>query len=91
MQLFIKNFLDQEQTFSNKDLNDIMKIVKSLEDSGLLIKGVSGTVGNELKEQKGEFLSMLATTLASSLLGNMFSGKGVIRASKGTITAGTDF
>ena len=87
MQLFIKNFLDQEQTFSNKDLNDIMKIVKSLEDSGLLIKGVSGTVGNELKEQKGEFLSMLAT----SLLGNMFSGKGVIRASKGTITAGTDF
>ena len=68
-----------------------MKIVKHLEDSGLLIKGVSETVGNEVKEQKGVFLGMLAVTLASSLLGNMLSDKGVIRAGKGTIRAGQEF
>ena len=47
---------------SNEEMNDIMKIVKSLEDSGLLIKGVSGTIKNDAKEQKGGFLSMLLGT-----------------------------
>ena len=51
-----------------------MKIVKFLEESGLLIKGVSETVENELKEQKGGFLSMLAATSAASLLGSVLTG-----------------
>ena len=76
---------------SNEEMNDIMKIVKSLEDSGLLIKGVSQTIKNEAKEQKGGFLSMLLETLGASLLGNLLTGKGTIRAGKGTIRAGQDF
>ena len=62
-----------------------MKIVKSLEDSGLLSKGVSETIQNEAKEQKGGFLSMLLGTLGASLLGNMLAGKGIIRAGEGII------
>ena len=54
--------------FSNEDLNYIMKIVNSLEESGLSIKGVSETNENEVKEQRGGFLGMLAATLAPSLL-----------------------
>ena len=57
-----------------------MKIVKSLEDSGLLIKGVSERIQNKAKEQKGGFLSMLLSTLGASLLGNMLAGEGVTRA-----------
>ena len=64
---------------SNEETNDIMKIVKSLEECGLLIKDVSETVKNEAKEQKGGFLSMLLGTLHASLAG------------KGTIRAGQDF
>ena len=56
-----------------------MKIVKSLEDSGLLMKGVSETIQNEVKEQKGGFLNMLLGTLGSSLLVNMLAGKGIVR------------
>ena len=63
---------------------NILKIVKSLEDSGLLLEGVSETITNEAKEQKGGFLSMLLGTLGASLLRNMLSGKGVIRAGEGT-------
>ena len=73
-------------------MNDILKIVKSLEDCGVLLKGVSETVQHEGKEQRGEFLSMLLGTLGASLLGDMLSkglsGKGVIRAGEGTIRAG---
>ena len=58
-------------------MKDIIKIVKSLEDSGLLLKGVSKTVQNESKKQKGGFLSMVLGTLGASLLGNMLAGKGV--------------
>ena len=58
----------------NKKMNDILKIVKSLEESGLLIKGVSETIQNEAKEQQGEFLSMLLGTLGASLLGNQSTG-----------------
>ena len=69
-------------------MKDILKTVKSLEDSGLLLEGVSETIKNESKEQKGGFLSMLLGTLGTSLLGNMLAGKGVIRAGEGTIRAG---
>ena len=55
----------------NDEINDIIKIVKSLEDSGLLLKGVTETVQNEVKEQKGEFLSMLFGTIGASLLRNL--------------------
>ena len=68
---------------SNDEINDIVKIVKSLEDSGLLLKGVTETVQNEVKEQKGGFLSMLLGTLGASLLGNLLTGKGIYRAGKG--------
>ena len=56
-----------------------MKIVKSLEESGLLIKGISETIKNEAKEQKGGFLSILLGTLAASILGNPLAGKGILR------------
>ena len=56
-------------------MKDIIKIVKSLEDSGLLFKGVSETIQNEAKEQRGGFLSMLLGTLGTSLLGNILAGK----------------
>ena len=64
---------------SNDEIEDIIKIVKSLEDSGLLLKGVTETVQNEVKEQKGGFLSMLLGTLGASLLGNILAGKGINR------------
>ena len=77
---------------SNDEMDDIIKIVKSLEDSGVLLKGVSETIQNEAKEQRGGFLSMLLGTLGASLLGDILSkglsGKGVIRAGEGTIRAG---
>ena len=62
---------------------DLIKIVKSFEDSGLLLKGVPESVQNEVKEQKGGFLSMLLGTLAASLLGNLLTGKGAIATSQG--------
>ena len=64
-------------------MEDISKIVKSLEGSGLLLKGVTETVQNEVKEQKGGFLSMLLGTLGTSLLGNILAGKGVIATRQG--------
>ena len=69
-------------------MKDILKIVKSLEDSGLLLEGVSETIKNEAKEQKGGFLSLLLGKLGASLLGNIFVGKGVIKAGKGTARVG---
>ena len=68
---------------SNDEIEDIIKIVKSLEDYGLLLKGVTETVQNEVKEQKGGFLSMLLGTLDASLLGNLLTGRGMNRAVKG--------
>ena len=64
-------------------MEDIIKIVKSLEDSGLLLKGVTETVQNEVNEQKGGFLSMLLGTLGASFLGNVLAGNGINRAGKG--------
>ena len=73
-------------------MEDILKIVKSLEDAGVLLKGVSDRIQNEAKEQRGGFLSMLLGNLGASLLGDLLtknlSGKGTIRAGEGTIRAG---
>ena len=68
-------------------MNDIMKIVKSFEESGLLIKGVSKTNKNEAKEQKGEFLGLIFGTLGVTLLGYLSTSKSPIRADEDTIRA----
>ena len=77
---------------SNDEMDDILKIVKSLEDSGVLLKGVRETIQHEAREQRGGFLSMLLGTLGASLLGDILpkclSGKGATRAGEGTIRAG---
>ena len=77
---------------SNDEMDDILKIVKFFEDSGVLLKGVRETIQHEAKEQRGGFLSMLLGTLGASLLGDLLSkglsGRGVIRAGEGTIRAG---
>ena len=76
-------------------MNDIMKIVEALEDSNILLKGVTKTIKNETKEQKRGFLSMLLGTLGASLLGNLLAGKRILRAGsgnkkgKGIVRAGT--
>ena len=76
---------------SSKDIDDLIKIVKSLEGSGLLLKGITESVQNEIKEQKGGFLSMLLGTLGASLLGNLLTGKGVNKEGKGIRRAGEGF
>ena len=68
---------------SNEELNDILKIIQALEDSNILLKGVTNTIKNETKEQKGEFLSMLLGTLGASLLGNLLTGRGIERVGSG--------
>ena len=73
---------------SNDEMKDIIRIVKSLEDSGLLFKGVSETIPKKTKEQKGGFLSMLLGTLDASLLGNILAGWGINRAGEGVVRAG---
>ena len=65
-----------------------MKIVQALEDSNILLNGVSETIKNETKEQKGGFLSMLLSTLGASLLENLLTGRGFVRAGEGTMRAG---
>ena len=72
---------------SNEEMNDIMKIVKSLEESCLLIKSVSEIIKNVAKE-KGGFLGILLGILGASLLGSLLAGKGTIRAGEGIIRAG---
>ena len=69
-------------------MKGIIEIVKSLEDSGLLLKGASETIQNEAKEQKGRFLSMSLGTLAASLLRNILAGKRINRAWEGIVRAG---
>ena len=73
-----------------EDMQDIIKIIKELENSDILLKGVSKTIENETKEQRGGVLSMLLGTLGASLLGNLLTGKGIIRAGegKGIVRAG---
>ena len=76
MQEYIKQILGSGSTtliISNKEMNDIMKIVQALEDSNILLEGVTKTIENETKKQKGGFLSMLLGTLGTSLLGNLLA------------------
>ena len=73
---------------SNDKMKYIIKIEKTLEDSGLLLKCVSETVQNEAREQKGGFLSMLLVTLGASLLGNILAAKGINRTGEGVVRAG---
>ena len=76
-------------------MNDIIKILQALENSNILLKGVTKTIKNETKEQKGGLLSMLLGTLGASLLENLLSGKGIVKArsgnkkGKGIVRAGT--
>ena len=80
----VKLIIEQE------DMKDIMKIIKALKNSGILLKGVSKAIKNETKEQKGGFLSMLLGTLGASLLGNLLiGGKGIMRAGDGIVRAGS--
>ena len=80
----VKLIIEQE------DMNDIMKIIEALENSGILLKRVSKTIENETKEQRGGFLSMLLGTLGASLLGNLLTGgKGIMRAGDGIVRAGS--
>ena len=68
---------------SKEEMNDIMNIVQALEDSNILLKGVTKIVQNEVREQKGQFLSMLLGTLGASLLRNLLTGKEIYKAGKG--------
>ena len=72
-------------------MEDIMKVVKSLEESGLLIKEISETNKNEAKEQKDGFVPTLLGILTASILGNTLTGKGLIKACEGVIRAGENF
>ena len=72
----------------NNEMKDLSKIVKCLEDSRILLRGVSETVESDVKEQRGGFLTMLMGTLAANLLSSMLTGKGIIRAGEGTIRTG---
>ena len=65
-------------------MNDLMKIVQALEDSNILLKGVTKTIKNKTKIKKGGFLSMLLGTLGASLLESLLSGKGIVRAGSGS-------
>ena len=64
-------------------MNDIMKIIPALEDSSILLKGVTKKIKNETKEQKGGLLSVLLGTLGASLIGNLLTRKGIVRAGSG--------
>ena len=88
MQEYIKKILGPEHNnttliISNNEMEDIIKIVKSLEDSDLLLKGVTETVQNEVNEQKRGFLTMLLGKLGAGLLGNILTGWGINKAGKG--------
>ena len=102
MQVYIKKILGSGNTtriISNEEMNDIMKIVRALVNSNILLKGVTKTIKNETKEQRRGFLSMLLGFLGANLLGNLLAGKGIVRADignnplnkkgKGIVRAGT--
>ena len=73
---------------SNGETNGIMKIVQASEDSNILLKGITKTIKNETKEQKGGFLSMSLGTLGASLLENLLTRKGTLRAGEGFVRVG---
>ena len=79
----VKLIIEQE------DMNDIMKIIEALENSGILLKGVTKTIESENKEQRGGFLGIILGTLGASLLGNLLTGgTGIMRAGDGIVRAG---
>ena len=81
----VKLIIEQE------DMNDIMKIIEALENSGILLKGVTKTIENETTDQRGGFLGMLLGTLGASLLGNLLTGgKTIMRAGDGIVRAGME-
>ena len=81
--LGVKLIIEQE------DMNDIIKIIEALENSGILLKGVTKTIENETKEQREGFLSMLLGTLGAGLLGNLLTGgKGIVRTGDVIVRAG---
>ena len=81
--LGVKLIIEQE------DMNDIMKIIEALENSGILLKGVTKTIESENKEQRGGFLGIILGTLGASLLGNLLTGgTGIMRAGDGIVRAG---
>ena len=88
MELFKKRYMVRELIIEQEDMNDIMKTIEALENSGILLKGVSKTIENQTKEQRGGFLGMLLGTLGASLLGNLLTGKGIMRAGDGIVRAG---
>ena len=97
MQEYTKKILGPGNTtliISNEEMNDVIKIVQAFEDSNILLKEVTETVKNETKKQKRGFLSMLLGTLGGSLLDNLLTGKGFVRAGygnnrgKGVVRAG---
>ena len=78
-----KNTRFWKYEISTEEMNNIIKIIQALENSNILLKRVTKTIKNEIKEQKGGFLSMLLGTLGASLLGNLLAGKGIVRAGTG--------
>ena len=70
-------------TISKKEMNDIIKIVQAFEDSNISLKGVTKTIKNKTKEQKGGFLSLLLRIKGASLLGSILAGKGIVKAGSG--------
>ena len=86
MREYIKKILGSGNTtliISNEEMNDVIKIVQTIEDSNILLKGVTKTIENERKKQKVGFLSMLLGTLGASLLESLLTGKGIVRAGSG--------
>ena len=83
------HFSEVKLIIEQEDMNDIIKIIEALENYGILLEGVTKTIENETKEQRGGVLSMLLGTLGASLLVNLLTGgKGMIRAGEGIVTAG---
>ena len=79
------------QVFSNEEIDDVFKIVRSIKDTDLLIRGINETAANEAKEQKGGFLGLLVATLGDNWLWNMILRQGNNWAGKGVIRSGQDF
>ena len=88
---FIRKYSLKIILISDKETHDIVKIVKSLEGSGFLIKGISETIQKEAKYQKGGFPSILRGTFGARLLENILTGKGTIRKDEGSVRVGQDF
>ena len=76
---------------SNEDMDDVIRIIKSLENWGVLSYGVGDAVKHEIKKQRDRFLGMLSGTLGAPKLVNMLTEEGVIRAGKGVVREGREY